>query len=229
MSAIAGPIISGIEGALEGASSAGSGQEGQDVFNANIADMVKEVAEGVLWVFGQVYGSWKWSYPRSQQIGRDFETIQGANQSAILHLTEQILPNSLAYLEGYIFSHGIVPLRRQVATLDTRVKALVKWQGEIDAWRKHTVDPAIAQSKAFIAAFNRDDRPAINTLRGWLKDPGVFAKWAAPFLIPPLVGNLATDHFTRARDTLALMLVQSWNDETNAVWEGVLQWVVSDK
>lgn len=229
MSALAGPIIGALEDALNHPSDAGGGQEGQDVFNANIQDLVGEIGEGVLWVFGQVYGSWKWSLSRAQQIGKDFETIQGANQSSMQHIVDNVLPNSLAYLNGLIFSTGIVPLRNDVRGINTKLTAIAKWQKAIDTWRTKTVDPDLAKLNTFLQQWSKTYEPAVKVLLTWLRNPGTLATYVAGPIIAPLVGQLGTDAHKPGRDALTVLMVRSWDEQTNPVWEAILQWVVSDK
>jgi hypothetical protein len=145
------------------------------------------------------------------------------------HIAEVVLPNSLAYLEGYVFSKGIIPLRKDVDRLTKNILAINKWEDAISNWKVHTVTPELNAVTKFVDYFTKNYLPAINTLRDWLAHPGKLAQFIAGPIIAPLVGQLGTSEHTVGRDGLSLLLVRAWDDNANPVWEAILQFVVAPK
>lgn len=224
-----GPIIDAVEGALQNPSSAGGGNEGQAVFNTTLIGVITDFLKGVLFVFGQVQGAWKWCQSRAKQIGKDFETIQGANQSAMQHVVDNVLPNSLAFLSGQLYAQAINPLRKTVKGIQANLVKVFKWEDAIDLWKQKTVTPWITRTEKFIDYFTQHYVKPLDTLITWLSQPGTLARFIAGPIIAPLVGQLGADEHKVGRDALTTLMVRAWSEEVNPVWEAILQWVVSDK
>lgn len=172
---------------------------------------------GQLWVDAQVHGAWEFSQSRARQIGKDLEQIVGDQDWMWHHLVEVILPHTNQYLIGYVWSKGIIPLKVQLGRDEKTIRFLMGWRGQIDSWRKNTVDPELADWLRFHHWFNVNAAGPIATLAGWLKTPSRFASWAVPVITRPLVDYLATTASTGTVDELAAVVVDASPD----VWRHV--------
>lgn len=217
MSALAGALLDQLVGALKNPASAGSSGESLDVIVGERWVETVEALKGILWVDGQVHGAWLASQPIARQIGKDLEEIAGNIDHTVKRLVTVIIPHSEAHLVGYVFSTGIVPLRVQVRALQSSVRFLMGWRGQIDTWKKDHVDPELAAWEQFYTWFRRNALPSIQTLNEWLKRPGTFAKWAVPILSDPIVVYLATTAKQATVDELTRLVV----DHSPDVWRHV--------
>lgn len=217
MSALAGALLDQLSQALSGPSNAGTSGETLDfIVGEHWADTV-DALRGQLWTDGQVKGAWLTVQTMARQIGKDLEQIAGDLDWDLKHITGTIIPHSEAHLVGYIFSTGIVPLRVQVRKLWSSVRFLMGWRGQIDYWRKNTVDPELSKLMAFRQWFLTNDQPAVQQLVDWIKRPGTFATWAVPILTDPLVVYLATKAKQATVDELTRLIVDASPD----VWRHV--------
>ena len=217
MSALAGPLLDQLVNALRNPATAGDSTEQLSIAVTERWIETVDALKGILWIDAQVHGAWLWSQSRARQIGKDLEQIAGDQDWLWHHLTEVILPHTESYLVGYIFSHGIVPLRREIAEVQKSIRFLMGWRGQIDYWRKRQVDPQLAAWHQFSVWFDRNARQPIQTVAQWLKTPGSFSRWAVPVLASPLVDYLATKADARTADELARLVV----DHTPDVWRYV--------
>lgn len=202
---------------LPGSTPAGtSGEEVSVELFARWAETV-DFMRGQLFIDDQVHGAWLWAQSRARQIGKDLEQIAGDQDWMWRHLTEVILPHTEAFLIGYVWSKGITPLKVRLAKDEKVLRFLMGWRGQIDYWRKYTVDPELAQWVSFLRWFNSNARAPIQTLAGWLKAPGTFSQWAVPIITAPLITYLADKASIATVDELARLVV----DATPDVWRHV--------
>lgn len=225
---VADPAIGVFLNALQNPDTAGGGAGGTQQEVINLDNLFREFAQGVLWILGQVHGAAVWAQGPAKQIGGDLIKTQGANESSMRHIVGTILPHSLEYLRGNIFSTGIIPLRVRMTKAESNIKFLLGWRGQINTWRKEQVDPTLQAWRQFHSWFNNNAAPAITTLIQWLHDPGVFGKWAARPIAAPLAGYLGAQGSEAVRDTFTLLMVRAWSERPNLVWEAILQWSVTD-
>lgn len=226
MSAIVGPIITALEGALSGASNAGSSTESIDVAIQDIDVTFVDFAKGILFVFGQVHGAWIYVQDDSKQIGHDFEQIQGDVSDTIDHVVNDILPASLARLRDELKQDtakqkpiDLGPIRKAIAALQKDMQA-------VDDWENSKAKPELSKLLTWQADVIKHDIPAVKELIGWLAKPGTFGKWAAPPILSPLVAELKTSANRAIRDSLALALVQSWQNDPLDIWSAIESWLV---
>lgn len=158
----------------------------------------------------------------AEAVGQDVNDITR-------HTYTVVIPHSLSWLAGYVVTTWIDPIRKQLTDDDHRIKFLMGWRGQVDTWRHKTVDPELARWRAFDKWFKTWPTITLNQWHEWMTHPTDFGKHWAPYIVRPLVAWLGSQAHTQERDVLSLMLVNAWTDDTNLVWEAVLQWVVSGK
>lgn len=220
-------LLGALANALRDPSSAGSDSEALHLAVDNIYGTLSSIARGVVYVFYQVWGAKQYELPLAQQIGKDMETVQGANENSMDHIAYTILPNSLNYLQGFIFSTGIVPLRAVTKQLADTLTTVQKRLTEDENWLYNWVVPSVKDYYAFKDAFYKGDQPSINVLIDWLHNPAGFGTWAAPPLIGPLVAYLADRNHQATRDNLASIMVNAWSEEPDTIWGAVQNWLVA--
>lgn len=217
MSALAGALLDQLVNSLRNPAPAGNTTEDLSVWIGEVYSELVEVARNQLWLDVQQHGAWLGNEKRARQIGKDLEELAGDQDWMWHRLVEVILPHTEAYLIGYVWSKGIVPLRQQLAKVESSVRFLLGWRGQIDTWRKITVDPDLAKLLAFLRWFDQNARAPVLTLQGWLKRPGTFATWAVPILTDPITVYLAT----KARRSTVDRLTQLIVDHSPDVWRHV--------
>lgn len=217
MSAIAGHLLDDLAGGLLHPAQAGSDTEQIILDMDNRFHAVAELLSAMLWVLGQVQGAWRFVQPLAEGVGKDWEQLAGEYDATFTHLTDTVIPRSLAHAVGYVFSTGIVPLRQQLRKVDSQLRFLMGWRGQIDTWRKHTVDPAITDWRQFHHWFDHNAAPIIATVDGWLKHPDRFAKWAVPILGDPLTVWFVNQAKRSTQDAVAAVLA----DRSPDVWRHV--------
>lgn len=168
-----------------------------------------------VWV--QEYGAMEWVQDPSKQLAAALQDLAARQDESWTHLTTQTLPHTLGHLVGYVYSDGIVPLRSEARKLTSAVKFLDGWRGQIDAWRKHTVDPELKAWLEFHHWFNVNAAPPLDRLIGWFRHPATFATWAVPIIGAPYVTWLAHQAPSVVRDQLAALVA----DASPHVWRHV--------
>lgn len=214
-------IIGGIADAITGAIVNPQGTDGA-VADALIPiddriSALQRAVRGLLFAAEQEYGAVKWIDPVGEQIGSDLIGAASAHDTIVDHLIGRLIPRSLAHLNGYIFSKGVIPLRVAVGKAQSDIRFLMGWRGQIDTWRHDTVDPTLDDWRQFHHWFDQNAAPYITVLAGWLAKPATFAGWAVPVLGDPLIGWLANTASDASRDTVARVVVDSSPD----VWRHV--------
>lgn len=163
----------------------------------------------------------------SHDAGVKVEAIGRYVKDITEHTYTIVIPHSLAWLNGYINSREITPLKQRLARDESQIRFLLGWRGQIVAWRKSFVDPNISAWVAFHRWFNGYPLTDVNELHNWLTKPGTFGKWAAPVIAQPLTAYLAAHKDEKARDALALVMMEAWQEEPQLVWDNVLAWLVA--
>jgi len=157
---------------------------------------------------------------QAEAVGQDVNDITR-------HTYTVVIPHSLSWLAGYVVTTWVDPIRHTLATHEHQIKFLMGWRGQIDTWRHKTVDPELGRWRAFDRWFKTWPTSTLNRYHQWLLHPADFGKFWAPYIVRPLVAWLGSQAHTQERDVLSLMLVDSWTDDTNLVWEAILRWVVN--
>lgn len=217
-----------IVNALKNPASAGNPNEALQVALFELQGIVGKLTDAILQVMYQEYGAVLYVQDIAKQIGHDFEQIEGSWESNFRYLLGTILPNSLGYVVGYVFSTGIVPLRARLTTDESNISFLLGWRGQIDAWRKYTVDPDLADLEAFKASLIKVWQPIIYLWITWLRYPGQFAQWATPPLAGSLVSYFAQPEHKTSRDDLSRIMLQAWQEQPEQVLTAIEQWLVTE-
>lgn len=157
-----------------------------------------------------------------EEVGADLKAITE-------HTYGTVIPHSLSWLAGFIVSHWIDPLRRDVAYLKERVAFLLGWRGQIDSWRRNFVDPNVEKWVGFRQWFDTWPQSVLFRWHEWFERPDEFAQWATPPLVGPIVSYLAGKEHTVSRDNLSLIMTQAWQEVPNRTWELILQYMVTEK
>jgi hypothetical protein len=147
----------------------------------------------------------------------DMTNTAGASRGAFQHLFNRVLPASLAWLDGKLMTHEIVPIKQRLSADESDIRFLLGWRGQINFWRENTVDPTVIAYRNFWDYFKGKPRAAVDTWVGWFEHPGEFGTWAAAPMIGPLIGYLANPDHTGTRDNLTRIIV----DVSPRVWRHV--------
>lgn len=213
--------------ALRNPTSAGTIDENVALGFIKVYQILTDFARGVVFVLSQVYGAKKYEFPLAQKIGHDIQTAQIDTQNTISHVAFTILPNSLNYAVGYVWSHGITPLEKRFGPVESALKFLLGWRGQIDFWRKRTVDPFIVTERNFQKWFATWPITVLNTWHDWLTHPNQFAAWADPPIAATLPGYLASGPAKRDRDNLSAVLLTAWPEDTKVTQDLINRWLLS--
>lgn len=179
-------------------------------------------------VFGAAKGGEAISQGVSHDAGDKVEAIGKYVKDITEHTYNVVIPHSLAWLDGYINSHEITPIKRRLAADESQIRFLMGWRGQIDSWRRNYVDPNLAAWVTFHKWFNGYPLASVNELHDWLTKPGTFGKWAAPAIAAPFVAYLGDKHNEAVRDSLTLIMVDAWQEKPDLVWDGLLEWLVAN-
>lgn len=176
---------------------------------------------------GQEQGAVQFSAQYARQIGHDFEEIEGYQIERWTRLLQVILPNSINYAVGYVYSDGVIPLRHAVGGLTQSLK--LAWQdiSKLDNWRTLTADPELSSLVAFQDMVTKNYLPAVDVLRDWLANPAHFGNWAAPPLIGPIIVYLANPQHQGSRDNFTLVLGGAWSEVAEATWTDIENMLVA--
>src|SRR6266702_78261 len=153
------------------------------------------------------------------KLGDDLKTITE-------HTYDVVIPHSLSYLNGYVFSHGIVPLRNTVSSIEKEMGALSGRVSVLEFWRRDYADPHIRDWRRFNSWFHEWPIGVVTQWHEWFQHPHDFALWAAAPMIGPLVSYLAADEHKQTRDNLGLIILDSWTEDTRSAWEAWLRFMV---
>lgn len=227
MNAIFGAIIKQLYDALASPDSAGSSSEELGLIVLHLKGLIFDVARGIIYVLAQVYGAKQYEYPLAESVAHNLERAQIDTNSAISHVAFTILPNSLYNLSAWIFANWIAPIRKDIAWLKWHVNFLLGWRGQINYWRKHTVDPFIISTRAFIKWFRTWPQAILTTWHDWFANPLHFAKWADPPIAATMPAYLMQKASKPDRDALNNALLYAWPEDTAAVQALLVRWLLS--
>lgn len=222
MGNIIGAAVQVILNALGGAANAGNPQEALIVAVMNLSAQVRALASALGRYLHDVMGAWQFAKAHVIGAGQAIGDLGYDQRVMWHHLLTVILPDSLQYTVGYVFSKGIVPLRAQVAGLQNQIRFLLGWRGQIDTWRRDWADPNITAWRAWHAWFLGWPQTILLRWQRWFDRPAEFAAWAAAPLIGPTLGYYSDPAHQRSTDTLATIVV----DATPDVWRHVEQAIV---
>lgn len=228
MGAIITTAIGYLIKSLVNPSNAGNPNESEDLAIGNIGQIIIDLANGLDFLFTQVSGAWKYVQDTCHQIGHDFEQIEGATENRFDYLTGTFIPHSLAWLNGYIYSHKIAPLEGRMADAERAITDLQAAMIDVQNWRRTYVTPNIQLLLKFRADFYAGDQPSIDVLIDWLRHPDHFGVWAAPPLIGPTIAYYADDAHKRSRDNLTDVIGGAWAETPSAVWSDFEAMLVTD-
>ncbi len=144
-------------------------------------------------------------------------------------IVQTILPHSMSWLSGYLVSHFISPLEARMSAAESNIRFLLGWRDQIDAWRKEFVDPNVELWVGFRQFFDGWPQGILFRWKDYFDNPDHFAQWAAAPLIGPLVAYLAAPEHKQTRDNLTEIMANAWSEDTNPVWEAMLQFLVATK
>jgi hypothetical protein len=221
-------ILSNAIGLIFGSGNqAGSLQEQLSELYIQVGSVIVALANALASNEFQEYGAVKWSATDAKQIGHDLEQIEGDWEANFTRLTDVILPQSFKHLVGYVFSTGITPLRVAMRQAQADITKLTGRVNVLDAWRNSYVDPLLIGWQQFIAWWDNNFSGPALTLIDWLERPADFGTWAAPPIVGPLIGYLATAEHAESRDNLAKIMVAAWYEEPDAIWQLMMQWLLA--
>ena len=210
--------------ALTNPAPAGSGSVNPDELNSilgNVVDALQIIKD----TFDAGDNASNEMVTAATDAAQQIETIGQNLKDITEHTYGVVIPNSLSWTIGYVVSHLIDPLRRSIAILNLEVAKLEQWEAEIKVWRARWVDPQLALWVGFRQWFDEWPRGVLFTVHDWLQHPNVFAQWAAPPLIGPLVSYLAGQPHKQSRDALALIMVNAWSEEPIRVLDAIEMWL----
>lgn len=179
-------------------------------------------------VFGAAKGGENASEEWSGNAAGSIEKIGSDLKDVTEHTYNTVLPNSLSWLRGNIYANGINPIRREITSIEKQLGTISGRVSVLEFWRKDYADPHIRDWRIFNSWFHTYPIGVVNLWHEWFQHPHEFALWAAAPLIGPLVSYLAAPEHKDTRDNLALIMVQSWQEVPNRVWEDVLDWMVTE-
>lgn len=128
------------------------------------------------------------------------------------HTYKTVIPHSLAWLRGNIVQKYVTPLQHRTTKLESEVKALDKWEGQIKTWRSKTVDPTLQAYTQFQQWFDKWPLSVLNTVHDWLTHQQTFSDFATPLVARPLVNYLSDDSHHQLLDDLTLLIVNASPD-----------------
>lgn len=159
-------------------------------------------------------------------VGAQIEEIGLNVKDITTHTYDVVLPHSMAWLYGYTESHDLVPIRVRLNAVESGIRFLMGWRGQIDSWRKNHVDPELTAWRSFKSWFDTWPTNVITIWHDWFAAPGDFATWAAPPLIGPIVSYLANPQHKVSRDNLAAIMLRAWREEPDLVWSDIQLWLL---
>lgn len=221
-----GPVISGFLNYLKNQNLENS-IRGAYALIQSVSSAVNAVLMVILRVKQQEAGAWKYVQPLARDVGDELASMADDTQFVTERIVDTILPRSLAFLNGYIFSHGIVPLRNQVRSIEGEIGKLSGRVSVLEIWRKTYADPHIMDWRRFNSYFNTWPVDVLNTWHSWFGNPHLFGQWAAAPVVGPIVSYLAEADHQQTRDNLSLIMTDAWSEAPNATWENILQWLVT--
>lgn len=134
------------------------------------------------------------------KLANDYSTTIG-------HLVDNVIPNTLSWLEGQIYSQAIVPLRQRADHLEARAAALEDWEGDIKVWRSQTVDPTLRDWRDWYAFWRTWPLATITTVYDWLNHPSDFADLWTEVLVTPIVDSLVSGQHETRLQTLTSQII----------------------
>lgn len=222
---IVGGFLNGLFNYLQTKRTQGEIQGAWDAIEA-VNAWVGRVVTAIAGTQGQEQGAVQYSAQYAQQIGHDFEQIEGDWEAIFDRLLKVILPHSFSHLAGYISAVTMAPLRNAVKLLQGLVDKIAVQVQELLNWKQFTVTPALARFDTFLADFFKGDQPAINILNDWLTHPADFGQWAAAPVVGPIVAYLADETHDATTDNLSAIMLRAWLDHPLEVLNAIEAWLV---
>lgn len=100
---------------------------------------------------------------------------------------------------------------------------------ELQKWRKNTVTPDLKAWNTFYAAWKDTYLPPVQTLTHWLKSPATFADWAILPLIAATPSALRKPITQRYATSIEALLINTWRNDPQPVFDAFAEWLVSGK
>ena len=158
---------------------------------------------------------------QAERIGQDVKDITEK-------LVDTIIPHSLSWAIGYVWSHGITPLGQRVEALEDTMLVVLARLDVLESWRVKFVDPNLTRWIGWHEWFSGWPQNVLFTWHDWFEHPAHFGQWAAAPVVGPLVAYLADREHKETRDNLTEIVLAAMSERPEQSWEAVQRWLVTN-
>lgn len=188
----------------------------------NLMALIQALWNWLRTFFGLQLGAWQFSHPQVVGAAWGLGDTSYAAAAAWNHLLNVIIPHSLSWLDGkvHVDVHNYVDPKFDL--LDISVVSLDAFRADIDVWRQTWVDPQLATDLGYRQFLQGWPQAQWFRWKDYFDRPELFANWAVPVLLAPLVRALASR--ANQPDLLALLteLIQASPDRFRYVERAAL-------
>lgn len=193
-----------------------------------LAVTLVKVISATLWWAAHIASATGDALGYSEQIKEAIDKANADNVEAWRIWLDEKYPADLRSL--YAALEGSVKTVHKTVHTTQKVNLKPVWAAikALQDWKTKTVTPTLTQWEKFYATWNKTYRPPVLTLASWLRSPNTFAMWALPPLVANMPSQLRKPVSLTPATNIALILTQTWTNDSDAIMNAILEWGLAD-
>lgn len=188
--------------------------------------LVKDIAAFLWWAY-HIGSAAADSLGYSAQIEAALKKANVNNEAAWTEWTEVKHPADLRALYTFITNEQNSKAAAAAKKVAADLAKLAKEIAALQLWKSKTVDPTLTDWRRFDDTWKKTYLPLVRVLSKWETSPKTLASYVLPPLVPMLAAALRKPAYKDASTSIGLTLVNTWVNDPQDVFTGVLEWLVS--